>query len=180
MRPARKRVTHFTGDQYRALKFLTGSPRGHTETMVLAHGFSLVLLSDLIRAGLVIVKTERGGRKMPIGIARLRISKSGRKALRDRTVVDLRLGSMKQPRLDRERARALTLLAKNPDGCSEANMLARGFPHSLFNRLALAGLVTLNIEREESGDKPIKIAHLKITEAGRRALARPRAQAGRP
>jgi hypothetical protein len=164
-------VTHFTGDQYRALEFLTGSPHGHTEIMMLAHGFSLLLLSDLIRAGLVTVKIERGGRKF---------SKNGRKALRDGSVADLRVVSMKQPRFDRERARALTLLAKNPDGCSEANMLACGFSVSLFNRLALAGLATLHIEREERGDKPIEIVRLKITDAGWRALARPRAQAGRP
>jgi hypothetical protein len=52
-------------------------------------------------------------------------------------------------RADDERRRALALLAENPDGCSRAIMLARGFPLS---------------------HKAIEIVRVKITEAGRRAL----------
>ena len=73
-------------------------------------------------------------------------------------------------RADDERRRALTVLAENPDGCSRAIMLARGFPLSLLNRLVRAGLATSYIEREERGDKEIEVVRVKITVAGRRAL----------
>ena len=73
-------------------------------------------------------------------------------------------------RLDDDRRRALAVLAENPDGCSRAIMLARGFPLSLLNRLVRAGLATSHLEREERDDKVIEIVRVKITEAGRRAL----------
>ena len=47
----------------------------------MAQGFSLALLKDLIRAGLVTAKTESAGHKTPITIVRLRITETGRKAL---------------------------------------------------------------------------------------------------
>jgi hypothetical protein len=72
--------------------------------------------------------------------------------------------------LDEDRRRALAVLADNPDGCSRAVMLARGFPLTLLNRLVRAGLATSHIEREERPDKTIEIVRVKITEAGRRAL----------
>ena len=73
-------------------------------------------------------------------------------------------------RLDDDRPRALAVLAENPNGCSRAIMLARGFPLSLLNRLVRAGLASSHIEQEERGDKAIEIVRVKITEAGRRAL----------
>jgi hypothetical protein len=79
--------------------------------------------------------------------------------------------SVKQkPRHDGERARALNILAENPDGCSRAIMLARGFPLSLLNRLVRAGLASSHLEREDRGDKAIEIVRVKITEEGRKAL----------
>jgi hypothetical protein len=72
----------FAGDEYRrALTFLKGRPHGRTETMMVAHGFSVASLKDLIRAGLVTAKTESAGHKTPITIVRLRITETGRKAL---------------------------------------------------------------------------------------------------
>jgi hypothetical protein len=73
-------------------------------------------------------------------------------------------------RADDEQRRALAVLAENPDGCTRTNMLARGFSLAVLNRLVRAGLVTSHIEREERPDKPIEIARVRITEAGRRAL----------
>jgi DNA-binding PadR family transcriptional regulator len=58
-------------------------------------------------------------------------------------------------------------------------MIANGFSLALLNRLVRAGLATSHIEREERPDKPIEIVRLRITEAGRRALANPGARAGR-
>jgi hypothetical protein len=71
--------------------------------------------------------------------------------------------SMVRPLSNSER-RALAFLAENPDGCSRASMLGRGFALAVLNRLFRAGLMT--IEREERDDKIV----LKITEIGRRAL----------
>jgi hypothetical protein len=48
---------------------------------MVAQGFSLASLKDLIRAGLVTTKTESVGRKTPVRIVRLTITDSGRKAL---------------------------------------------------------------------------------------------------
>jgi hypothetical protein len=73
-------------------------------------------------------------------------------------------------RLDEDRRRALAVPTENPDGCSRAIMLARGFPLSVLNGLARAGLATSHVEREERGDKAIEIVRVKITDAGRRAL----------
>jgi hypothetical protein len=81
--------------------------------------------------------------------------------------------------LDEECRRALALLAENPDGCTRAIMLARGFPLEPLNRLVRAGLVTSHLDREERPDKAIEIVRLRITETGRRALANPGARAGR-
>jgi hypothetical protein len=75
-----------------------------------------------------------------------------------------------KPRLDGESIRALNILAENPDGCSRAIMLARGFPLSLLNRLVRAGLARSHLERDERGGKAIEIVRVKITEEGRKAL----------
>jgi hypothetical protein len=53
--------------------------------MMLAHGFSIVMLVELVNAGLANVTTERvvaGGRT--IEVARVRITEAGRPALADR------------------------------------------------------------------------------------------------
>ena len=78
--------------------------------------------------------------------------------------------AMIRPRLDEERTCALAVLAENPDGCTRAVMLARGFSLALLNRLVRAGLATSHLEREERGDKAIEIVRVTITDAGRRAL----------
>jgi hypothetical protein len=78
---------------------------------------------------------------------------------------------MKQTNHDSERRRALAVLAESPDGCARAVMLARGFPLALLNYLVRAGFATSYLERGERGDKLIEIMRVKITQAGRRALA---------
>jgi len=52
-------------------------------------------------------------------------------------------------------------------------MVARGCSLALLNRLVRTGLATSRIEREKRGDNAIEIVCVKITEAGRRAIARP-------
>jgi hypothetical protein len=49
------RVSH---EQRRALKKLAGTSRGLTEHLLIAHGFSVEMLSDLVRAKLATVVME--------------------------------------------------------------------------------------------------------------------------
>jgi hypothetical protein len=81
-RNARKRIPLAT--RRRALELLAASPDGATEAILLAHGFTIDLLVELIRAGLTTAKAERvmaGGRSMEV--ARVRITDAGRRALVD-------------------------------------------------------------------------------------------------
>ncbi len=66
----------------RALELIAWSPDGMTEAMLLAHGVTVEMLVDLIRAGLATAKAERviaGGRSMEV--ARVRITEAGWRAL---------------------------------------------------------------------------------------------------
>ena len=69
----------------RALELIAWSPDGMTEAMLLAHGFTVEMLVDLIRAGLATAKAERviaGGRSMQV--TRVRVTEAGRRALMGR------------------------------------------------------------------------------------------------
>jgi hypothetical protein len=65
----------------------------------------------------------------------------------------------------------LELLAASPDGCTEATMRAHGFSVDMLAKIVLAGLASVSTERVLAGRQPIEVARLRITEAGRRALA---------
>ena len=69
-----------------------------------------------------------------------------------------------------ERRRALELLAASPDGCSEAIMLAHGFPVPLLVDLCIAGHAIATPERMVAGGRPVEVVRMKITEAGRQAI----------
>jgi hypothetical protein len=56
-------------------------------------------------------------------------------------------------------------------GCTEAMMLAHGFTVPQMVELVRAGLASATAERVVAGGKAIEVARVKITEAGRRALA---------
>jgi hypothetical protein len=75
------------------------------------------------------------------------------------------------------RRQALELLAGNRDGVPEALMLAHGFSIELLVKLVHAGLATASAERRVAGRHPTELTRLRITDAGRRALAG-RAKAG--
>jgi hypothetical protein len=67
----------------RALELLAALRDGCTEALMIAHGFTVEMLVDLVRAGLATGKAERvvaTGRT--IEIARVRITEAGRRALR--------------------------------------------------------------------------------------------------
>jgi hypothetical protein len=70
-----------------------------------------------------------------------------------------------------DRRRALELLASCRDGCTEAIMLAHGFSIEQLVELVRAGLATATAERLVAGSRKIEVARVRITDAGRRALA---------
>jgi hypothetical protein len=70
-----------------------------------------------------------------------------------------------------ERRRALELLAASPDGCTEAFILAHGFTTDFLVDLIRAGLATAQTERAVVGRRSMQVTRMRITDAGRRALA---------
>jgi hypothetical protein len=72
--------------------------------------------------------------------------------------------------LNSERQRALRLLAKAPNGCTEALMLAHGFTYELLDRLVVQGVATTQRHRMRAGRRSIEMTWLTITDGGRRAL----------
>ena len=73
-----------SAEQRRALELLAGSPRGYTKGRLLADGFAIDMLADLVREGLATPQrgTLRvGGRT--IRVERYRITYDGRKAIEE-------------------------------------------------------------------------------------------------
>jgi hypothetical protein len=71
------------------------------------------------------------------------------------------------------RRRALDLLASCPDGCFEGLLVAHGFSIPFIVRLVRAGLATVHTERVVAGGRRLEVARVRITESGRRAVAKP-------
>jgi hypothetical protein len=67
--------------------------------------------------------------------------------------------------------RVLLLLAESPDGCTDALLLAHGFPLKVILGIVSSGLATATADRAFAAGRPIDVARLQITDAGRRALA---------
>jgi hypothetical protein len=73
------------------------------------------------------------------------------------------------------RRRALELLSGSADGMTEAMLVAHGFTVEQMVELIRSGLATATTGRVMAGARPLKVARVRITEAGRRALdARPK------
>ena len=70
-----------------------------------------------------------------------------------------------------DRRRALELLAASPDGCTEALMFANGFTAELLIELVRAGLASALAERMVADGKMTEVARMKLSQAGRQALA---------
>jgi hypothetical protein len=75
----------FSREQRRALKKLAGTPRGLTKQFLLAHGFSVDMLSSLVLAKLATVVTEptMARRGVTLMVERIRITDAGRMLLED-------------------------------------------------------------------------------------------------
>ena len=71
-----------------------------------------------------------------------------------------------------EQHRALALLADTPRGCLETVLIdVEGFTVDALAELARAGYVSLVPETVRAGGRKIEVARVKITDAGRRAIA---------
>jgi hypothetical protein len=79
-RNARKRNPPAT--RRRALELLAASRDGATQAIMLAHGFSVEQMVDLVRAGLATAKAERVvAAGLTAVVARVRITEAGRRVL---------------------------------------------------------------------------------------------------
>jgi len=70
-----------------------------------------------------------------------------------------------------DRRRALELLASSPDGATEAIMIAHGITVEMMVELVRSGLASATPERVVAGKRAMQITRVRITDAGRRALA---------
>ena len=80
--PRRRRHRPPKPDRRRALELLAASPDGCTEALMLANGFTVEMLVELIRTELATAQPERmiaDGKQ--IEVARVRITEEGRQAL---------------------------------------------------------------------------------------------------
>jgi hypothetical protein len=69
-----------------------------------------------------------------------------------------------------EQHRALQLLARSPNGCTEALMLAHGFERRMLDKLARDGLTRIEAHNTMAGGRPITVTWMQITAAGRKAI----------
>ncbi len=74
--------------------------------------------------------------------------------------------------LTADQRRALAMLATaGPDGVAQSLLSAHGFDATMIAGLVNRGLATLTMEKVRADGKLIAVAMVRITEAGRRALA---------
>ena len=71
-----------------------------------------------------------------------------------------------------DRVGALELLASTRHGLTESLLLAHGVTVPLMVELARAGLASATTERVVAGSRTMEVARLRITDQGRRVLAK--------
>jgi hypothetical protein len=74
-------------------------------------------------------------------------------------------------KLNDEQRRALKVLARHPDGCAEAVPLADGFHAGLLTVLVFDGLAEMQRIITDIGGRQRTVTWMKITPAGREAIA---------
>jgi hypothetical protein len=80
--PTRRHYRRPNPDRRRALELLAASHHGYSKAILRAHGFSMDMMVELVKAGLATTKRERivaGGRQTDV--VRVRITEAGRQAL---------------------------------------------------------------------------------------------------
>jgi hypothetical protein len=73
--------------------------------------------------------------------------------------------------LNDEGTRSLEALARDPDGCAEAVLLADGFTIKLLSGLVIDGFATLERRRTNVRGRERPVLWMQITEAGRQAIS---------
>jgi hypothetical protein len=73
--------------------------------------------------------------------------------------------------LNNEQRRALDGLARYPDGCAEAVLIADGSTIRQLSGLVIDGYAGLERKSVRSGDREKTVLWMQITEAGRNAIA---------
>jgi hypothetical protein len=73
--------------------------------------------------------------------------------------------------LNEDETRSLGALARAPDGCAEAVLLADGFTIKQLSGLVIEGFATLERRRTNVGGRERLVLWMQITEAGRQAIA---------
>jgi hypothetical protein len=73
-------------------------------------------------------------------------------------------------KLTDEQRRALRLLARSPNGCTEALMMAYGFEVAMLGKLVLDGLAKADARDTMAGSRRMKVVWLQITRAGRKLI----------
>jgi hypothetical protein len=79
--PTRLHYRRPNPDRRRALELLAGSRHGYTKAVLRAHGFSVDMLVELVKAGLATTKRERMVASRETAVVRVRITDAGRQAL---------------------------------------------------------------------------------------------------
>ena len=74
-------------------------------------------------------------------------------------------------KLSNDRRSALELLAGSQRGCSEAILMAHGFPMSLVDELVRDRLATATPLKARIGGRLVEVKRVMITEVGLKALA---------
>jgi hypothetical protein len=82
--PRRPRITGLGlgREQLRVLEVLADCPEGCTTAMLHSHGFSIDRINDLVRTGLATGTKERVAGRKPLEVTRVKITDSGRRALK--------------------------------------------------------------------------------------------------
>jgi hypothetical protein len=73
-------------------------------------------------------------------------------------------------KLTDEQRCALRILARSPNGCTEALMLAHDFEIAMLGKLALDGFARVKAHDTMAGGRRMKVVWLQITAAGRKAI----------
>jgi hypothetical protein len=69
-----------------------------------------------------------------------------------------------------ERLRALRILARCSDGCTEALMMAYGFSVDFLAGLVTDGLITAEPRAMRAAGRPMSMVWMRITDAGRKVV----------
>jgi hypothetical protein len=75
------------------------------------------------------------------------------------------------PNLTDKQQRAVEMLVRQPDACSEAQLYACGFSFVQLAKLLIDGYATVERKRIHIGGREKSVPWLQITDAGRKAIA---------